>query len=119
MEQWNAMAPPPEMDSTPESRVTTTAIIWGFATGMLALSIPLTAVTSQSFLILGVIMVGTTLATVALWASAGDRRRQQTLADDIKAMEARIRNLEEICSTSELDLLPEIEALESPQQQRL
>lgn len=48
-------------------KIGATAIIWGFGTGMLAISIPLVARTESGIILPAMIIVSTTIASVAVW----------------------------------------------------
>jgi hypothetical protein len=90
-----------------------TAVIWGFATGMLALCIPLVRMTGTPMLPLGVV-VGATISTVMVWLNSDRQPRNSSeLTSSASNLEQRIGNLEMIVSTQELDLNNKIKQLES------
>ncbi len=94
-------------------RLTATAIIWGFATGMLALCIPLVGMTGTPVLPISVI-IGATIGTVVVWRSSEHQSRNNLfLTSSVKELEQRVANLEIICSNQELDLHNKIKQLES------
>lgn len=94
-------------------RVGVTAIIWGFATGMLAICIPLVAITGSPDLPLAII-VGTTISTIVIWYRAEHQpRNNPILTDSSNEIAQRVANLEMIVSHQELDLDKKINQLES------
>lgn len=102
---------------TPKSqkdiRVAATSKIWAFATGMLALSIPLVGITGVSAIPLAVI-IGAAVSTVMVWRSFEHQpKNSPLLTNSIKELEQRISNLETICSDQELDLQRKINHLKS------
>lgn len=103
------MAPLPEKDI----RAAATSKIWGFATGMLAICIPLTAVTRSGAILPIVVISGATVGTVAVWRKSNNQSRNPLLTNSIKELEQRVANLETICSSQELDLQSKIKHLDS------
>jgi hypothetical protein len=104
------MARKPETDI----RVAATSKIWGFATGMLALCIPLSAVTKSGAILPLAVMSGAAVGTVAVWRGSDNQSRNKPLlTNSIKELEQRVANLETICSNQELDLQNKIKQLES------
>lgn len=102
---------------TPKSekniRVAATSKIWTFATGMLAICIPLSAVTRSGAILPLAVISGAAVGTVAVWRSSNNQSRNPLLTDSIKTLEQRIVNLETICSNQELDLHSKIKQLDS------
>ncbi|ELR97589.1 hypothetical protein [Gloeocapsa sp. PCC 73106] len=68
-----------------------TAIIWAFATGMLAICIPLVSMTKSGLILPLTVITGSTIATVVVWMSNFNRL---SLRNTIKSLEERINNLE-------------------------
>lgn len=94
-------------------RVAATSKIWTFATGMLAICIPLSAVTKSGAILPLAVISGAAVGTVAVWRSSNNQSRNNPLlTDSIKTLEQRIVNLETICSNQELDLHSKIKQLE-------
>ncbi len=103
------MARKPEKDI----RVTATTRIWGFATIMLAVCIPLSAITSSVVLPLAVIL-GAVVGTVVVWRSLDNQSKTSPfLTNNVKQLEQRVANLEIICSSQELDWHSKIKQLDS------
>lgn len=103
---------------TPKSerniRVAATSKIWSFATGMLALCIPLAAVTKSGAILPIAVLSGAAVGTVAVWRSSDNQSRNSLLStNSIKILEQRVANLETICNNQELDLQRKIEQLEA------
>lgn len=103
---------------TPKSerniRVAATSKIWSFATGMLALCIPLSAVTKSGAILPLAVLSGAAVGTVAVWRSSDNQSRNSlSSTNSIKMLEQRVANLETICNSQELDLQRKIEQLEA------
>jgi len=98
--------------SSSDPRTKGTSIIWGFATGMFALCIPLVGLTRGAAIIPLAIAIGAGTGTVAVWRSDPHSRRR--LADDqtVRSLEERIANLEAIASRGELDMQHQFKQLE-------
>jgi flagellar basal body-associated protein FliL len=83
-----------------------TAIIWAFATGMLAICIPLVSMTESGiFLPMAVILVAG-IATIVVWFSSSSIQQEQKIAqlvNTIEQLEKRVMNLETIDNQDELD----------------
>jgi hypothetical protein len=104
------MARKPEKDI----RVAATSRLWGFATGMLAICIPLTAVTRSGVILPIAVLLTAAVGTIAVWRKSDNQPRiNPLLTNNIKALEQRVANLEIICSSQELDLQSKIKHLES------
>ncbi len=102
---------------TPKSerkiRVAATSKIWSFATGMLAICIPLASVTKSGAILPLAVISGAAVGTVAVWRSSERQPRSPLLTNNIKTLEERVTNLETIWSSQELDLQSKIKQLES------
>ena len=95
-------------------RVTATSKIWTIATGMLAICIPLVAVTRSGAILPLAVISGAAVGTVAVWRSSNNQSNNSLLlTHKIKELEQRLANLEIICSSQELDLQNKIRQLES------
>jgi hypothetical protein len=113
------MASQSRKDLESSSRITAIAIIWGCATGILALSIPLAAVTENSVLLVGVIMLGAAVATSTVWRTLDHRPSQKLIsARHLEKLEERIADLEAICSSTEFDFTQKVNQLESNDQNK-
>lgn len=81
------------------SKVVATAFIWGFTTGMLAICIPLAAVTESGVILPLAVILGASVSTVAIWQAAReDRRKTMQVANQIEDLNQRLESLEVICS---------------------
>ncbi|NJM72043.1 MAG: hypothetical protein HC862_18685 [Scytonema sp. RU_4_4] len=89
-----------------------TYVIWGFATGMFALCIPLAALTRGAAIIPAAVALGAGAGTVAVWRS--DRHSKHRLAAEqkVQLLEERIANLEAIASSAELEIQHQFKQLE-------
>ncbi|TVQ44665.1 MAG: hypothetical protein EA365_09715 [Gloeocapsa sp. DLM2.Bin57] len=48
-------------------KIATTAIIWGFGTGMLAITIPIISMTDSGIILPLAVIIGSTVSTVVVW----------------------------------------------------
>lgn len=94
----NEQNPEPQKDV----RMETTGAIWGMAMGMLALSIPLSAVTQTAFIPV-VVIAGAAVASLGVWWRPGinsgnpsTNKEQLTAQQRIAELEERLANLETI-----------------------
>lgn len=55
-------------------RIAATAIIWGFATGMMAITIPLISLTDSGITLPLAIMIATTISTLGVWLNFGSNQ---------------------------------------------
>ncbi|MCL1469326.1 hypothetical protein [Argonema antarcticum] len=95
-------------------RAAATSKIWGMATGMLAICIPLSAITRSGAILPLAVISGATIGTVVVWRdSERGNKRNAELINNAKKLEERVANLEIICSNEELDLRKRLKQLES------
>ena len=86
--------------SSMDIRLPATSIIWGFATGMLAICLPLSNDTNHGTVISMAIVSAAAVSTVAVWQSSDKKSQSRNEASDrVKEFKERIANLEMIaCS---------------------
>ncbi|NJO43450.1 MAG: hypothetical protein HC769_22225 [Cyanobacteria bacterium CRU_2_1] len=88
-------------------RISATSIIWGCATGMLAICIPLTNNSDQSHqgtIIPLAVLVAATVGTVAVWRSSPNPDFQPIEeSNQVRELKQRIADLETIASVGELE----------------
>jgi hypothetical protein len=88
-------------------RLSATAVIWGCATGMLAICLPLTDEPHQGnrgTIISLAILSAATVSTVAVWQSANRETQLQLEAtNELKQLKERVVDLEAIASSGQLD----------------
>lgn len=94
-------------------KVRATVAIWSFATGMLAICIPLVAITSSGVILPLLVMLGAAGGTASVWrASAPHRQAELRSAQAVKALEERVIALETICISlspaEDLRVLPQV-----------
>jgi uncharacterized small protein (DUF1192 family) len=94
-------------------RLAATSKIWTFATGMLAICIPLSAVTRSGPILPLAVITGATAGTYVVWRNPENQSRNNLSPGTVKELEQRIANLEAIVSHQELDLDRKIKQLES------
>ncbi len=91
--------------------------IWGIATGMLAICIPLAPATRSGPLIPLAIIVGTTISTVKIWQHKEDDDRgdgqphRLSESTQVKLLEERVKTLEAIATGSDIDLQKRLQAI--------
>lgn len=94
-------------------RFAATTVIWGFATAMLSICIPLVGMTGTPLLPLAAI-VGATVSTVAIWRNFETQPiNSRFLIGNVSELEKRIANLEMIASHQDLDWEKKIKQLDS------
>lgn len=94
-------------------KIATTAIIWGFATGMLAICIPIVGMTQSGVILPLAVILGASVGTVVVWKSSGRRSRNiSDLTNSVQLLNERIVNLEAICSSGESDVQNRLKQLE-------
>lgn len=76
-------------------KVQATAAIWGCATGMFGICIPLTAITKSGALLPLLVVLGAGAGTAAVWL-APEKRRSEEMVQMVEALEERVTNLEVI-----------------------
>ncbi len=107
------------MKSQPESngsKIATTAIIWAFATGMLAISIPLVAMTKSGVILPLTVVLGAGGGTVGVWRPSNRQPKKiAELTESIHTLEQRIVDLEAICSSQDILIEQKFKQLESTQ----
>ncbi|MEL6160026.1 MAG: hypothetical protein AAFQ40_05880 [Cyanobacteria bacterium J06623_5] len=80
-------------------KVRTTATIWGVATGMLAICIPLVPVAGGGIILPLLVILGAGGGTAAVWLSPEQTgKEERRLAERVEALEERIITLETICT---------------------
>ncbi|MGF1478040.1 MAG: hypothetical protein ACFB4I_00905 [Cyanophyceae cyanobacterium] len=79
-----------------------TAKIWGLATGMLAICIPLSKATDSGVILPMAVISGATVSTVAVWKFSDQQNEQLKEAEQVKQLEARVADLETIIASSNI-----------------
>lgn len=82
-------------------KVGTTAIIWGFATGMMAICIPLVSITHSNILLPLTVILGATISTIVVWRNS--REKVIESLDNFSQIEQRVKDLETICSSKNFE----------------
>lgn len=102
------------IETSQDVRVATTTRIWGITVGILAMCIPLSALTRSGPIIPLVAIGSTTAATFAVWRSDGKKSQSYYLqSEHIELLEQRIADLETIVSSDDFDLSGKIRQLET------
>lgn len=70
-----------------------TAIIWAFATGMLAICIPLVSMTKSGLILPMTVIVGASIGTIVVWITNFSQLRMK---NNLKTLEERIAKLETV-----------------------
>ncbi len=92
-------------------KVGATAIIWAFATGMMAICIPLISISRSGIILPLAVIWGASATTVTIWRS--DNQKAVELSSNLQQMEQRIRDLETICSSEDFDAQKKFKQLDS------
>jgi hypothetical protein len=97
-------------EQSKDIRLKVTSRIWAFATGMLAICIPLSAATKSGPVIPIAVIAGAAIGTTSVWRS--DRKSGDRLENShkIEKLEGRIADLEAIIATQDIDLQRRIES---------
>ena len=95
-------------------KVAATSKIWGTTVGILALCIPLSAVTRSGAILPLAAIGGAAAGTVAVWRSDEKKFQPNYLPQQqIELLETRIANLETIISSNDFDLQMKFKQLET------
>ena len=96
------------------AKIATTAIIWGFATGMLAICIPLVAMTKSGVILPLAVILGASGGTAVVWVSSDlQTRKISNLTNNVQLLEQRMVDLETICSSDEFKISQKFKQIES------
>lgn len=102
------------LESSHDVRVAATSKIWGTTVGILALCIPLSAVTRSGAILPLAAIGGAAAGTVAVWRADEKKSKPNYLQQQqIELLETRIANLETIISSNDFDLHMKIQQLEA------
>ncbi|MDZ7957861.1 MAG: hypothetical protein RMY34_08125 [Aulosira sp. DedQUE10] len=100
------------LEQSPDVRVAATSKIWGLTVGILAICIPLSAVTRSGAILPLAAIGGAAAGTVAIWRSDQKKSKNGYLQQQqIELLETRIANLETIVSNNDFDLHMKIQNL--------
>jgi hypothetical protein len=103
-----------ELEENQDVRVAATSRIWGISVAMLAICIPLSAVTRSGPILPLAAITGAAAGTVAVWRSDDKKSKNNYLPQEkVELLEQRIANLETIVSSDDFDLLMKIKQLKS------
>ncbi|OUL26174.1 hypothetical protein [Nostoc sp. 106C] len=102
------------LESSHDVRVAATSKIWGTTVGILALCIPLSAVTRSGAILPLAAIGGAAVGTVVVWRSDDKKSKNNYLQQQqIELLETRIANLETIISSNDFDLQMKFKHLEA------
>ncbi len=103
-----------DSDPRKDFRVVLTTRIWGMATGMLAICIPLSDMSRSGAIIPLAVLSGAAVGTVAIWRSP-DKKSPETVlsSNQLELLEERIANLETIMGHEDLDMRLRLKSRES------
>jgi hypothetical protein len=102
-----------DLEEHQDVRVAATSRIWGIAVGMLAICIPLSAVTKSGPILPLATLTVAAVGTAAVWRSDDKKSKSNSLPEQkVELLEQRIANLETIVSSEDFDLRMKIKQLE-------
>ena len=87
------------------AQIGATAIIWGLATAIMGISIPIIAITQSGPILALAIIGGATTSTIAVWWPPS-RHRANEIADlqnTVQTLQTRLTALEIICNSQDLN----------------
>lgn len=91
-------------------RLNVTSKIWAYATGMLAICIPLSAATNSGVILPITVISGAAIGTASVWKFSNQNSTNQSGASDkFKELEGRIADLETIITSADLNWQQSIE----------
>jgi uncharacterized protein YcgI (DUF1989 family) len=103
-----------DLEQYEDVRVAATSRIWGISVGILAICIPLSAVTRSGAVLPIATIAGAAVGTVAVWRSDDKKHQTNSLpSQKVELLEQRIANLETIVSSEDFDLKMKMKQLES------
>ncbi|MDY6938196.1 MAG: hypothetical protein SWY16_11065 [Cyanobacteriota bacterium] len=91
------------LERSHEIRIKTTSKIWSFATGMLAICIPLSTATETGALLPISVILGATVGTAVVWNAKVDLSTDRQASEKIEALEGRISDLETIITAEDIN----------------
>ncbi|MEL6440494.1 MAG: hypothetical protein AAFQ80_14705 [Cyanobacteria bacterium J06621_8] len=97
-------------------RVEATFIIWGCATGMMAIYFSLASVPKSGFILPLVIILGASVCTTSIWRIG--RQEKRKLVDSLQQIEQRVRDLETIYSSDCFTTASKFQELEREAKER-
>lgn len=93
-------------------KIATTAIIWGLATAMLAICIPIVASTGSGVILPLAVILGASGGTVVVWRTKSNRNSEIfELKNNVSELRQRVVDLETICSSDEFELQKKLKQL--------
>ncbi|MEB3180674.1 MAG: hypothetical protein VKL59_16850 [Nostocaceae cyanobacterium] len=103
-----------DLEKIKDVRVAATSRIWGIAVGMLAICIPLSAVTRSGAILPLATIGGAAAGTFAVWRSDDKKSPAKLLqTQQLQQIEERLANLETIVSSDDFDLQMKMKRLEA------
>lgn len=93
------------------TKIAATAIIWGFTTGIMAISIPLVSISRSGIILPITVIFGASKSTTTIWRSSNQKASE--LSNNFQQIEQRLRDLETICSGEQLDITNKFKQLDS------
>ncbi|MEC4894291.1 MAG: hypothetical protein SAL07_22950 [Oscillatoria sp. PMC 1051.18] len=95
-------------------KITVTIVIWSFATGMLAICIPIVAITHSGVILPLTLILAVSGITCTLLSSPRPQiENSPKSTSNLQELEERIVNLEAICSSNEFEIKKEFKQLDS------
>jgi hypothetical protein len=103
-----------------DMRVSATTKIWGLTVAILAICVPLSAVTRSGAIIPLAAISGAAIGTVAVWRSSDEKKYQNQVLSpqQVELLEQRIADLETIVSGDDFDLRMKMKRLYAKESDR-
>ncbi|MDF5719217.1 MAG: hypothetical protein PUP91_01735 [Rhizonema sp. PD37] len=93
-------------------KIATTAIIWGLATAMLAICIPLVTSTGSGVILPLAVILGASGGTVVVWRTKSHRNGEIfELMNNVSELRQRVVDLETICSSDDFEIQKKLKQL--------
>lgn len=101
-----------EKSTEKNPKIRALSAIWGFATGMLGICVPLVAITESGVTLPLAVILGASGTSAVVWSSSKNQD-DEDLDRSVQQLHERVINLELIASSSDVDLQKQFQKLES------
>ncbi len=95
-------------------QISATATIWAFATGMLAICIPIVAITQSGVILPLAVVLGASVSTAVVWRNPIHQNDSMVnLNHNLKELTGRVEDLETICSSDNFNASKQFKQIDS------